>query len=156
MDTSYITIAQYQNLEVDFVLCCVWLCSSMDHSPPGSSVHEGSLGKNTGVGCHALLQGIFPTQRLNPGLLHCKQILSCLSHQQSPWILEWVAYPFSRGSSQPRNQTRVSCIAGRFFTKWVTRKTHIHIYISGHAAQFAGSSLTRDWTFALSSETAVY
>ena len=37
-------------------------------------------------------------------------------------ILEWVAIPFSRGSSWPRNQTGVSCIAGRFFTSWVTRK----------------------------------
>ena len=44
----------------------------------------GSLGKNTGVGCHALLQGIFPTQGLNPGLLHCRQILYSLSHQGSP------------------------------------------------------------------------
>ena len=54
--------------------------------------------KNTGVGCHALLQGIFPTQGSNPGLLHCRQILYCLSHQGSPRILEWVAHPFSRGS----------------------------------------------------------
>ena len=37
-------------------------------------------------------------------------------------ILEWVAFPFSRGSSQPRDQTRVSCIAGRFFTSWATRE----------------------------------
>ena len=37
-------------------------------------------------------------------------------------ILEWVAFPFSRGSSQPRNRTQVSCIAGRFFTSWVTRE----------------------------------
>ena len=43
----------------------------MDCSPPGSSVLGDSLGKNTGVGCRALLQGIFPTQGLNPGLLHC-------------------------------------------------------------------------------------
>ena len=40
--------------------------------------------KNTGVGCHALLQGIFPTQRLNPGLPRCRRILYCLSHQGSP------------------------------------------------------------------------
>ena len=33
-------------------------------------------------------------------------------------ILEWVAFPFSRGSSQARDQTQVSCIAGRFFTNW--------------------------------------
>ena len=40
----------------------------MDRIPPGSSVHDESPGKNTGVGCHALLQGIFPTQGLNPSL----------------------------------------------------------------------------------------
>ena len=42
----------------------------------------------------------------------------------SPRILEWVAYPFSRASSQLRNQTGVSCIAGRFFTNWATREAH--------------------------------
>ena len=75
-------------------------------------------GQNTGVGSLSLLQGIFPTQILNPGCPHCRQILDQLSHQGSPWILEWVAYPFSRGSSQPRNRTGVSFIAGRFFTNW--------------------------------------
>ena len=37
-------------------------------------------------------------------------------------ILEWVAFPFSRGSSQPRNQTQVFCIVGEFFTSWATRE----------------------------------
>ena len=46
-----------------------------------------------------LLQGIFPTQGLNPGLLHCRLILNQLSHKGNPRILEWVAYPFSSGSS---------------------------------------------------------
>ena len=63
-----------------------------------------------------LLLGIFPTQGSNPGLLHCGWILYQLSHKGSPRILEWVAYLFSIRSSQPRNWTRVSCIAGRFFT----------------------------------------
>ena len=40
-------------------------------------------------------------------------------------ILEWVSFPFSRGSSQPRDQTQVSHIAGRFFTIWATREAHI-------------------------------
>ena len=48
-------------------------------SPPGSSVHGDSLGQNIGIGCHFLLQGIFPTQGSNPGLLHCKRILYHLS-----------------------------------------------------------------------------
>ena len=58
-------------------------CNPMDCSPPGSSVH-GILQARTGVGCHFLLQGIFPTQELNPGLLHCRQILYQLSYQGSP------------------------------------------------------------------------
>ena len=56
----------------------------MDCSPPGSSVHGGSPGKNTGVGCHALLQEILPIQGSNPGLPHCRWILHGLSHQRSP------------------------------------------------------------------------
>ena len=92
----------------------------MGCGPPGSSVRGDSPGKNTGVGCHALLRVIFPTRGLNPGLPHCRQILYHLSHQGSPRILEWVAYPFSSGSSLPRNRTRVSCIGGGFFTSWAT------------------------------------
>ena len=53
----------------------------MDCSPPGSSVHGDSPSKDTGMGFHSLLQGIFLTQGLNPGLWHCRQILQCLSHQ---------------------------------------------------------------------------
>ena len=43
-------------------------------------------------------------------------------------ILEWVAIPFSRGSSQPRDWTQVSCTAGRFFTNWATSEAHIHTF----------------------------
>ena len=63
---------------------CPTLCDPMDCSLPGFSVHGDSPGKNTGVGCHALLQGIFPTQGSNPGLLHSRRILYRLSHQGSP------------------------------------------------------------------------
>ena len=55
---------------------------------------KNSPGQNIGVGSRSLLQGIFPTQGLNLGLPHCRQILYQLSHQGSPRILEWVAYPF--------------------------------------------------------------
>ena len=81
-----------------------------------------SPGQNTGVGSLPLLQGIFPTQGSKPGLPHCRQILYQLSPKGSPTILEWVAWPFSSGSSWPRNQTRVSCIAGGFFTNWAMRE----------------------------------
>ena len=63
-----------------------------------------SLGQNTGVGSLSLLQGIFPTQGSNPGLPHCRRILYQLSHQGSPRILDWVAYPFPSRSSQLRNR----------------------------------------------------
>ena len=60
---------------------CLTLCDPMDCSLPGSSVHRDTPGKNTGVGCHALLQGTFPTQRLNLSLLHCRQSLYHLTRQ---------------------------------------------------------------------------
>ena len=91
--------------------------------PHGLYSPWNSAGQNTGVGSLALLQGIFPTQGSNPGLPHCRQILYQLSHQGSPRILEWVACPFSRRSSRPRNWIRVSCIAGRFFTNWALRES---------------------------------
>ena len=56
----------------------LWL--SMNCPPPGCSVHGDSPGRNTRVGCHAFLQGIFPTQGSNPGLLYCRWILYHLSH----------------------------------------------------------------------------
>ena len=113
------------------------------------------LGKNTGVGCHALIQGIFLTQGSNPGLYFAGGFFTiwgtreahyrpCIINKETeiPWdwfwcldsqnyrvtniwlipsilqarILEWVAFPFSRRSSQPRDQSQVSCIAGGFFT----------------------------------------
>ena len=76
--------------------------------------------QNTGVRCHALQQGIFPTQGSNRGLAHCRWIFYHLSHQGSSRILESVAYPISRRSSIARNRNRVSCIAGGFFTSWTT------------------------------------
>ena len=59
------------------------LCNLMACSRPGSSVHRYSPGKNTGMGCHALLQGIVPTHGLNPGLLHGRWILYHLSHWEA-------------------------------------------------------------------------
>ena len=126
-------------------LCCLWFLSSMSYSflhtgflslsVQFSSVHfslsvmSDSLRPHEsqharppcpspapGVGSLSLLQGIFQTQGLNPGLPHCRQILYQLSHKGSPRILEWVAYPFSSRSSQSRNQTGVFRTAGGFFT----------------------------------------
>ena len=73
---------------------CPTLCDPMDCSLLGSSVHGDSPGKNTGVGCHDLLQGIFPTQGLKLGLLqwwslHSRWILYQLSYRGNPGENEW-------------------------------------------------------------------
>ena len=116
----------------------------MDCSLPGSSVHGNLQARILEWVSHSLLQGIFPTQESNPGLLHCRQVLYHLSQfcfmplndmrvkitQLYPTLCDpmdytvhgilqariLVAFPFFRGSSQPSDRTQVSCIAGRFFT----------------------------------------
>ena len=65
---------------------CPTLCNPMYCSPPRLLCPWGSSGKNTGVGCHALLQGIFQTQESNLGLLQCRQIFYHLSYQGSPYL----------------------------------------------------------------------
>ena len=121
---------EYQSQWKWKLLSCVWLfVTPMDYTWNSPWKSWNSPGQDTGVGSLSLLQGIFPTQGSNPGLLHCGWILYQLSHKGSPRILEWVAYPYFSGSSQPRNQTRVSCIAGKFFTNWAIRVTftfHFH------------------------------
>ena len=89
------------------LLSCV---DSLWHSP----------GKNTGVGSYFLLQGIVPTQRSNPGLVHCRSLPSEPPGKSKN--TEWVAYPFSRGSSWPSDQTGVSCIAWDSLLSWATRE----------------------------------
>ena len=101
------------------------MCESEGHSVVSNSLPSHGLyspwnspGQSTGVDSCSLLQGIFPTQGSNLGLPHCRWILYQRNHKGSPRILEWVAYPFSSRSSWLRNWTRVSWIAGRFFTNW--------------------------------------
>ena len=98
------------------------VCSVVSNSlqPHGLYSSWNSPGQKTGVGSLAHLQGIFPIQGLNLGLPHGRQILYQLSHQGNPRIPEWVAFPFSSGSSWFRNWTGVSYIAARFFINWAT------------------------------------
>ena len=152
-----------------------WLCDPMDYNSPWNSP-----GQNTGVGSLSIIQGFFPNQGSNPGLLHCGRILYQLSHKGSPRILEWEAYPFARASSLHRNLTggllhcrqilyqlshkgsprilewvasplssrsswprdwpQVSCIAGRFFTVWATRKAILHMVMHICLSQSPSSS----------------
>ena len=78
--------------------------SCLTLQPHGLYSQWNSPGQNTGVGSHSLVQGIFSTQRSNPGLPHFRQIVYKLSHQGSPRILAWIAYSFSSRSSRPRKQ----------------------------------------------------
>ena len=80
-------------------------CSVVSDSlwPLGLHSPWNSPGQNTGVGSLSLLQGIFPTQRWNPGLPHCRQIPYQLSQDTGVGSL-----PFSSGSSQPRDWTQGS------------------------------------------------
>ena len=94
------------------------LCPTL-WDPHGLYSPWNSPGQNTGMGSLSLLQWIFPIQGSNPGLPHCRLILYQLSHQGSPRILEWAVYPFSSVSSRLRNWTRVSCTAGRFFSRTI-------------------------------------
>ena len=82
---------QYSQHKVKVAQWCLTLCESPWNSP-GQSTEMGSL---------SLIQGISPIQGSKPGLPHCRWILYQLSHKGGPRILEWIAYPFSRGSSNP-------------------------------------------------------
>ena len=100
-------------LTVTFLVAqlCPTLWDPMHCNPPASSVHGDSPGKSIGMGCHALLQGIFPTQGLNPGLSHCRWILYHLSHQGSPRILEVDSLSLLQGNflTQESNQGLLHC-----------------------------------------------
>ena len=80
----------FQSLKVKAAQSNLTLCDPMDYSLPGSSVHGDSPDKNTGAGCHFLLQGIFLSQGLNPDLLRRKQILYHLNHQGRLSVFWWV------------------------------------------------------------------
>ena len=109
-------------MKVKVTQSCLTLCNPKDYSP------WNSLGQNTGVGSLSLLQGIFPTQISKPGLPYCRRIPYQLNQKGSPRILGWVTYPFSSGSSQHGNWTRVSCIMGRFFTNWAIKEALKKVY----------------------------
>ena len=80
---TYLTYIQIESeSESDVTQSCLTLCNPMDTR---LLCPWDFLGKSTGVDCHFLLQEIFPTQGLNPGLLHCRQMLYHLSHQGSPY-----------------------------------------------------------------------
>ena len=93
----YIYVYIYMKVKVLVTQLCLTLCNPMDCRLPGSSVHGIPQARILGVGCHSLLQGIFPTQGLNPSLLHCRQILYSLSHQVAidiyTYIWAYIGFP---------------------------------------------------------------
>ena len=112
-----------------YMIPTIWHSESESHSVMSDSLWPyglyslwNSLGQNALVVSRSLVHGIIPSQGPNSGLPHCRQILYQLSHKGSPRILEWEAYPFSRRSFRLRNQTGISCTAGRFFINWAIRE----------------------------------
>ena len=107
-----------------------WKWKSLSHvslRPLGLYSPWNFPGQNTGMSSLSLLQGIFPTQGSNPGLPHCRKILYQLSHKGSLRILEWVAYPFSSRSSQPRNWNRITYNEGIFLPTELSGKPFWHV-----------------------------
>ena len=108
-------------LEVKVAHSCLTLCNPMEYT-----VHGILQAKILEWEAFPFSRGSSQPRDQNPCLPHCRWILYQLSHKENPRILEWVAYPFSSRSSWPRNWTRVSCIAGGFFTNWAIREALIH------------------------------
>ena len=142
------------------VLCfvaqsCPTLCDPMDCSPPDPSLHGASSGKNTGVGCHAILQGIFPTQGSNPGLLRCRPILYCLSHQGSPFPMHiqgwfpvgltgWISL-LSKGSQESSLAPQFKSISSLAFSLLHgPALTPIHDYWKNHSFDYLDLCQQRD------------
>ena len=98
MDTFNCMYVLYFFFTFKVTQSCPTLCDPMD-----CTVHGILQARILEWVAFPFSRGFFPTQGLNPGLPHCRQILYQLNHNESPRILGWVAYPFSRGSSQPRN-----------------------------------------------------
>ena len=106
-------------LKVKVTQLCLTLCDPMDSSMEFSRQEYWSQ-----------LPFPPPGDLPNPGIKTWVSCISCIGRWilyhsatgEAPRMLEWVVIPFSRGSSQPKNRTQVSYIAGRFFTVWATRE----------------------------------
>ena len=110
------------------------VCMCVSHSVESDSLQLHRLpfpwefpGKNTGMGCHFLLQGIFPIQGSNLGLLHCRKILHCLSHQGS------LQYSSIAGSYYQYQQHHC-CFYTSFWTSWAWNKDSVLLYSRQYCA----------------------
>ena len=135
-------------VRVKFAQSCLTLCDPTDytvHSILQAWIMEWvpfpSPGELPNPGIKPRSPALQADSLPNPSPPHCRRILYQLSHKGSPGILEWVAYPFSRGSSQPRNQIRVSCIADGFFTSWAIREAHMNLGLNSLPYKVLAKSL---------------
>ena len=112
---------------------CLTLCNLVVCSPSGSSVHGDSPGKNTRVGCQALLQGTFPTQRLNTSLLHCRCFFTiwaaregspCTYMDLEKWY--WWTYLWGRNRNTDVENGLVD-VAGEREGGWIKRVALMYI-----------------------------
>ena len=122
-------------------------CSFMsDFATPWTVAHGDSPGKNTGVGCHSLLQGIFLTQGSHPGLLHCRQILYHLSHQGrvdvvlllAKYLINFYLYFSSKISVSVTGIFKVSCC-------WFSNFAVFNVNLGGMKTSKIRSLLSYNW-----------
>ena len=99
-DSSWVTIPSWLSRPLKLFFCIILPYIPHELGPTRILRPWGFPGKSTGMGCHFLLQGIFPTQGSNPGLPHCRQLLYHLSHQGNPSLYSCHFFLISSASSR--------------------------------------------------------
>ena len=107
------------------------LCDPMDYSPSGP-LFMGISRQEYWSGLPCSPSEDLPNSGIEPRSSTLRSDSLPSEPTGKPRILEWVTYPFSRGTSQPRNWTGVSCIAGGFFTSWATQEAASHKSMCAH------------------------
>ena len=139
--------------ESEVVQSCLTLCDPMDYSPPGSSVHGIFQARILEWVAISFFRGIFPTQGLNLGLPHCRQILYSLSHQGSDrhTVNYWLTQDSSPGSLIPEGEVKVkservmsdSLQPHALYSPWNSPGQNTG---GGSLSLLQGISQPRDWT----------
>ena len=114
----------------------------MESSLPGCSVYEDSPGKNTGVGCHAPLQGISPTQGSDPGLPHCRWILYQLSHEGSPASIYLVA--LHPGVMEQKEKENITYFFLSLVLNFPSQASPLHAAVRRQRGAWSGAHCMKD------------